>query len=73
MALYQNSYVAGYTICVESFIIVSQSARNAHFLVLCRSTKKCVCVRVRVRVCVCVCVCTYLSMFVRMHPREQTF
>ena len=38
MALYQKEYVTRSTICVESFIIVSQSARNAHFLVLCRST-----------------------------------
>ena len=40
MALYQKTYVTRSTICVESFIIVSQSARNALFLVLCRSTIK---------------------------------
>ena len=38
MALYQKTYVTRSKICVESFIIVSQSARNAHFLVLCHST-----------------------------------
>ena len=38
MALYQKAYVLRSTICVESFIIVSQSARNSHFLVLCHST-----------------------------------
>ena len=31
MALYQKTYVTRSTICVESFMIVSQSARNAHF------------------------------------------
>ena len=38
MALYQKTYVTRSTISVESFIIVSQSVRNAHFLVLCHST-----------------------------------
>ena len=40
MALYQKIVITKSTICVESFIIASQSARNAHFFVLCRSTSR---------------------------------
>ena len=39
MALYQKLDFIRSTIYVESFVIVSRSAQNAQFFVLCRCTK----------------------------------